>query len=218
MILALALEILILLYSASFYRPDKAAEKSVAAGNFETEGGLYIFKPGKNNNNTGIVFYPGGKVDCRAYIPLLQKLSDKGYTVVMARMPFNLAFFDINAYKAALPRLKNLDEVYLMGHSLGGVAASEAFSSSGGFSGLILLGSYPINSVRAEDILAIYGSNDKNMKPEKIPEESTSYVIEGGNHAWFGNYGAQAGDGRAYISHDQEQDEAVREIGKFIKR
>jgi dienelactone hydrolase len=215
--ISLALELLILIYSASYYRPDRTADKLIASGNFETEGGLFIFKPGKNNNHTGIVFYPGGKVDCKAYIPLLNKLRRRGYTVVMSRMPFNLAFFDINAYKTAFPSLKNVDKVYIMGHSLGGVAASKAFSGSGVFSGLILLGSYPMDSYRSEDILAIYGSNDTNMKPEKNPEKSTSYVIEGGNHAWFGNYGVQAGDGKADISHDKEQNEAVCTIVKFTE-
>jgi hypothetical protein len=61
-------------------------------------------------------------------------------------------------------------------------------------------------------VLTIYGSEDgvlnmKNMEEGRkyLPDHAEEYVIEGGNHAQFGNYGEQKGDGIASISHSEQQ-------------
>ncbi|MBR0081818.1 MAG: hypothetical protein IJP98_03650 [Clostridia bacterium] len=41
---------------------------------------------------------------------------------------------------------------------------------------------------------------------------ATEHVIDGGNHAQFGSYGLQAGDGIARISPQQQIDETVSVI------
>ncbi|MBQ6398058.1 MAG: carboxymethylenebutenolidase, partial [Oscillospiraceae bacterium] len=38
------------------------------------------------------------------------------------------------------------------------------------------------------------------------------YVIEGGNHAQFGSYGTQKGDGAALIPPEQQWDETAADI------
>jgi hypothetical protein len=42
-------------------------------------------------------------------------------------------------------------------------------------------------------------------------------VIEGGNHAQFGNYGKQKGDPDATISREEQQDKAVEAIKEFLE-
>jgi hypothetical protein len=42
------------------------------------------------------------------------------------------------------------------------------------------------------------------------------YEIKGGNHAGFGDYGVQAGDGKAAISADRQQNKAAVKIAEFI--
>ncbi len=42
-------------------------------------------------------------------------------------------------------------------------------------------------------------------------------VVEGGNHASFGNYGEQEGDGTATISREQQQKEAADAIEALAK-
>ena len=42
-------------------------------------------------------------------------------------------------------------------------------------------------------------------------------MIEGGNHAQFGNYGAQKGDGEAVISAQEQQEETIRFVMDVIK-
>ena len=44
------------------------------------------------------------------------------------------------------------------------------------------------------------------------PEHYVEYVMEGGNHAQFGSYGKQLGDGAAEISAEDQVREAVRAI------
>ena len=38
-------------------------------------------------------FYPGAKVDPRAYVPNLTPLAAAGYPVVVLKLPYNIAFF-----------------------------------------------------------------------------------------------------------------------------
>ncbi|MEG0323167.1 MAG: alpha/beta hydrolase, partial [Raoultibacter sp.] len=50
----------------------------------------------------------------------------------------------------------------------------------------------------------------------RLPEGYTEVVIEGGNHAQFGNYGVQAGDGEATISPQEQWDKTASAIADFI--
>lgn len=81
---------------------------------------------------------------------------------------------------------------------------------------LLLLGSYCASDV-AGDIpaLSLSGSEDGLSTPQQIaaaadrlPEQARTVEIDGANHAGFGDYGPQDGDGRAVIS-DEEMAEAV---------
>ena len=76
-------------------------------------------------------------------------------------------------------------------------------------------------------VLAVYGSEDRVLNLEKfeqtvkqghVPADYTEKIIEGGNHAQFGDYGEQKGDGNAYITADKQQALTVDEIVGFVKR
>lgn len=75
------------------------------------ENGWVIFYPADNTRpETGFIFYPGGRVDYRAYAPVLKLIAARGYFVVVVPAPLNLAFFDINAaarVEAAYPEIQN---------------------------------------------------------------------------------------------------------------
>jgi dienelactone hydrolase len=48
-------------------------------------------------------------------------------------------------------------------------------------------------------------SSDEIMESKKrLPEQTRFEVISGGNHAGFGDYGPQSGDGEAAISKQQQ--------------
>ena len=51
-------------------------------------------------------------------------------------------------------------------------------------------------------------NQDKLKESQKyMPPDNLEYIIDGGNHAQFGNYGAQDGDGKADITAEQQQRE-----------
>lgn len=73
-----------------------AALQSDANVTVETEGQLQ-FVPTANESDVGLIFYPGAKVDPRAYAPMAHALAAQGFLVEIPSMTLNLAIFSINA-------------------------------------------------------------------------------------------------------------------------
>ena len=74
-------------------------------------------------------------------------------------------------------------------------------------------------------VLSVYGSNDNVLNIDKytecvnnLPAGFTELVIDGGNHAGFGDYGQQKGDGNATISHEEQWNITVNAIINFVNR
>ena len=51
-----------------------------------------------------------------------------------------------------------------------------------------------------------------------MPQVYGEHVITGGNHAWFGSYGEQKGDGTAAISHEEQWLETVNYILGILEK
>lgn len=207
------------IYTLDYYRADADVAEKYSADKYMLEGSkyTYVFYPSEESNkNIGLIFYPGGKVEALAYAPLLEQISQHGITCVMPKMPFNLAVFDINAADKIYDKFPEITEWYLAGHSLGGAMASSYVEENyAKLHGLILLGAYPINDADIKT-MAIYGSEDVNLDLEKLAGTTNKHKIKGGNHAYFGNYGEQKGDGTASISRQSQQEQAVELITNFI--
>ena len=228
------------LYTKDYYR----TESDVIAGleatfdsvhTFSDENGM-VFLPSDGNYQAVITFYPGGKVEYTAYSGLLYRLAEDGYVCLLPKMTDNLAILEKNAVegmKNAHPEeiasVESLDW-YLAGHSLGGVAASDYLADviekgENTYRGLILCASYVTRDFSGSDIrlLSVYGSNDKVLKMKSYedskafwPKDSFEYVIEGGIHSFFGNYGIQDGDGEPLITNDEQLDCAADVIYSWI--
>lgn len=69
-----------------------AALQSDAQVRVETEPWL-VFRPVGDQPSVGLVLYPGGRVDPRAYAPAAKALARQGYLLVIVPMPLNLAVF-----------------------------------------------------------------------------------------------------------------------------
>lgn len=174
------------------------------------------FQPGNTPpSNDGFVFYPGGGVDFRAYAPVLRMVAERGFLVVLIRVPLNLAFFDVNAADEVISKFPDVDRWAVGGHSLGGVAASSyASSHSESIEGVVLWASYPANdSLRASGVAvaSIHGTLDglatvRDIEASKdlLPEDTDFIPIEGGNHAGFADYGFQEGDNPARITPEEQ--------------
>jgi hypothetical protein len=188
-----------------------------------------ILTPSGDPAETGLVFLPGAKVDPYAYLATLAgTVESTGLTVVITKPTLNLAFFDqrpLSAFTAAAP---DVGTWFVGGHSLGGVRAcmlaDTAAESGTPVSGLVLFGSYCASPV-AEDlaVLSLSGSADGLSTPAKVdaaagllPEDATVVQVEGANHAAFGAYGAQPGDGVATITPAEAQQAITDALTGFV--
>ena len=203
-------------FSSNCYRADAEALAAL-----ESDGVVSVSKDGQGWLFDGpgtedlLVFYPGGNVECEAYAPLMHELAAGGIDCVVVDMPFHLAF--LGAGRAAgVMRSHDYDGYYLGGHSLGGVAAGMfAADHADELSGLVLLASYSTDDLSATDleVLSVHGTNDGVLDLERyedsrgnLPATTEELVIDGANHAQFGSYGEQAGDGEATISEQRQRD------------
>jgi dienelactone hydrolase len=186
-----------------------------------------VFSPvDSSQTKTGFVFYPGGKVDFRAYAPALRKIAAQGYLVAVVPVSLNLAFFDVNAAARVQSAYPEIENWFVGGHSLGGVAASLFAADNAFVKGVVFWASYPADdALKVKDISAvsIYGTNDGLATEEKLndsrallPDDAKFVAIEGGNHAQFGAYGFQEGDNEASISAEEQWEQAANATVNFF--
>lgn len=217
-----------LIYTADYYHAGETAvelaEGLEAAGRLqETDGAIAV---GDAETEVGIVLYPGAKVDAHAYVPLANELSEQGYYCVIAKMPFNLAFFGIDAASDLMADAPEVDTWWIAGHSLGGAMAAQfASAHADELEGIILLAAYAATDLTATDLEAgiVYGSNDGVLNRDaleqnepNLPKGAVTEVIDGGSHAGFGDYGRQAGDGENTIGAEAQWDETVQFVEGLI--
>lgn len=186
------------------------------------------FKPEDSHPVTGLILYPGGRVDPRSYAPLARSIAEEGYLVIIVPMPFNLAVFSPNRASQVIRAFPDIEMWAVGGHSLGGaMAASFTKSHPELVSGLVLWASYPPESTDLSgfnlEVVSIYGSNDYVLSTEGLensrtllPKTTSWVLIEGGNHAQFGWYGTQPGDGEATISRIEQQAQVLTATAELL--
>ena len=213
-------------YLGIFYRSTSDALESLKSDNdvivYDTND--YYFFDNKANDNTAIIFYPGAKVEESAYAPLMHNIAENGIDVYLIKMPFHFSLLGIDNADYVLDNTK-YDNIYLMGHSLGGTAISNyLLKTNYSINGIIYLASYP-NKKISDNVssLSIYGSNDKvltinnyNKNKDFLPQNNHEFIITGGNHGYFGNYGEQSGDGVATITREEQQNITTNIILNYI--
>lgn len=188
------------------------------------------FLPQDTSPQTGLILYPGGRVEPAAYAPAAAAIAASGYLVVIVPMPLNLAVLqpeEAGEVIAAHPEIRNWT---VGGHSLGGaMAARFAAQHPDRVGGLVLWAAYPSRSddLSAADlaVTSIYATRDGVADPARIREsgallpEGTQWVeIEGGNHAQFGWYGDQSGDLPAAITRSDQQRQVIQATLDLLSR
>ncbi len=208
-----------LVYVNDYYKANEQALNVLVeySDQIETYQRLTTIYPlAEKDNEIGIILYPGGKVESVAYLSLLAQLSDQGFTSVLVDMPFNLAVFNINGASKVMEKHTTIDRWYLMGHSLGGaMASSYVNNNTDKIEGLILLAAYPINDANVKTI-QIVGDKDLILDSSRLSDEVSTHIIEGGNHAYFGDYGEQDNDGIATLTPLEQQQKTVDIIVDFV--
>jgi hypothetical protein len=209
-------------YVRDYYHAEKVSDYLAGSADVQvikTEEG-YLFDG--SGEDTALIFYPGAKVEATAYAPLLYELAENGIDCFLVEMPYRLAIFGKDKADEILQNeeYQNYTTWYLAGHSLGGaMAASYTAENPDTIDALILLAAYPTKSLTEQEdliVLSIYGSEDGVLNMESLakgreymPEEYIEICIEGGNHANFGSYGTQDGDGKATITAKEQRMQTI---------
>ncbi|MGV8884720.1 MAG: alpha/beta hydrolase [Microbacteriaceae bacterium] len=185
-----------------------------------------VISPSSGGSDTGLVYIPGAKVDPYAYMYKLSGVVEQaGVTIIITKPALNLAFFDTHPLPDYTSEAPDVTTWYVGGHSLGGVRAC-MLADSPGVDGLILFGSYCANDLSRSGlrVLSIAASNDGLSTPTKIadavplvPASADFEVIDGANHAQFGDYGVQPGDGRSTITTEQTRDQITALLVSFLQ-
>lgn len=219
------------LWASFYYQATERAVKFYSNNEYyvvEDRGSYISYKSKENTKDVAFIFYPGEKVEAKAYSPVAGKIAEKGYDVFISKMPLNLAVFNINAADKIVNAEKYPSYV-IGGHSLGGVMASSyALKHDDVIKGLILLAAYPNGNTsfvgKDFKVVSLYGTEDKVLNLNKVENSKQLFdknavfeSIEGGNQSAFGDYGKQKGDGDLKITQDHQEDITVDYIIGVLK-
>ena len=189
----------------------------------EVDTGYFFDGPGTEN---ALIFYPGAKVDEKAYAQLMHELAADGTDCYLLSMPLHMAFMAPGKAGRVVDK-GEYKNYYIAGHSLGGaMIAGYVADNADKLAGAIFLAAYSIR--RLPDSLSVAVINASNdgvvewdsiKKNEKnLPKDAMQVVIEGGNHSQFGDYGFQKGDNEATISADEQIRQTKETIDSLIKQ
>jgi dienelactone hydrolase len=207
---------------------DREAGKTAGKDMLLTDkSGDHIVLPGGKNRETGIIIYPAAFSDETSYIPVAFKFAGQGYSVFIAKMPFRLSMFDTENALNYTGMYKEIKKWYIIGHSMGGIAASVfAEKHPGIISGIIFWASGPLPDMKDSKIrfLLISGTRDGffpgaalDMMKKRLPAGAKYYTIQGGNHSQFAWYPDMPGDLKASVSREEQQKQAIGQVLEFIK-
>lgn len=218
---------------AAYLAPASLEETASAALDSDAAVRVEELKDGisllpQSQADIGFIFYTGARVPPAAYAAILRPLAQRGVAVFIPQLPFNFAIFDIgraNSVIAANPFIKRW---YIGGHSLGGASAA-IFASRypDAAEGIAFLAAYPsaqadLSSWRGR-ALSIAAERDGLATLEKfeaasgfLPRDTVAIELEGANHAGFGRYGPQKGDGSATMPKDEQERRTAAALYAFI--
>lgn len=214
----------------------------------ETRERLVLVPKDGSPLSTGLMFYQGGLVDPHAYLPALAGIAEAGVAVVIPKVIGNLAAFDQDIGLRHLDAVPGVEQWVLSGHSLGSaMAAYSVHDHPDVYVGLMLMAGVTTEDAPLDTwerpVLCITASRDGVLRdqvdaeerallppgfdlnpqnegyPDEIPSGYTAYrIIEGGNHAQFGSYGAQDGDNEPTISEEEQHRQITEAFLTFLEK
>lgn len=206
-----------------------AALKSTALVAYSEANGWLTYTPVGTEHDTGLIFYPGGRVPPAGYGPAAQAIAGQGFLVVIVPMPLNLAVFGIERASDVIAAHPEIRHWAIGGHSLGGAMAAQYVANHpGAVQGLLFWASYAAGDLSGQTqlkVMSVYGSLETG-KPTfisatakaHVPAASATYVeIPGGNHEQFGYYTGQPNDPPAQIARQEQQFQAAAAAMRLLQ-
>lgn len=222
--LLVVLTLSLLFLTTPYVGPDASVERLDADGNVSLQAvdGGYVIEPAETETEAGLVFYPGARVAPSAYLDVVAPLArEANVTVVVPRMPLNLAIIDYgvartplatDAATEAMATKPEIERWYVGGHSLGGAMACRyANAESNRVDGLVLFGSYCDRDISDSglSVVSVVGRDDTVMDwsryqrgLDRLPSDTTTAELDGLNHSHFGSYSGQLGDAPTGTSYE----------------
>jgi hypothetical protein len=165
--------------------------------------GLVVMRPTGEANGEGVLYFPGARVSAHSYLYPFVDVAAAGHTVVIMDPLFNMALFDQRDLETLTGATPEITQWTLAGHSLGGVRAC-MLADHPDVTRLVLFASYCANDMSSTNIPVTLvlaerdGLLDREALDESralLPPATTTLSVVGANHAAFGTYGVQPGDG-----------------------
>jgi len=187
------------------------------------------FAPASGEPAAGLILYTGARVPPEAYAPLARAIAEEGYLVVIPELPLNLAVLAVNAAADPMAWYEDVESWVVGGHSLGGAMAARFVATSEEVDGLALLAAYPEDGLDLSDgtlvALVALATHDEIADEarvraglDQLPSDAELLEVVGGNHAGFGWYGDQPGDGVATISREEQTQLTAASIVEQLDR
>ncbi|SDG20868.1 Alpha/beta hydrolase family protein [Halorubrum xinjiangense] len=180
-------------------------------------------------STVGLVYYPGGRVSHESYVPTAAEIvsaSDRDVLVVVVDMPLNLAVLAPDRADRVRERYPEAGGWAVGGHSLGGaMACRHAAGNAEAYDALVLHAAYCDRDVSETglDVLSVRGGADGVIDVERerasrsnLPADARVVELDGVNHAGFGAYGPQPGDGPASLSPDASREAVGNATGTWL--
>lgn len=230
-IAAMAVPVVLCIGFVAYYNiPVKAEQKELAAARnmttvrYTDTASAIILAP-LTSAKKGMLLYPGGRIDPAAYAYKMAAIAQSGVVVVIAKPPLHLAPLDWRSPSHYTNMVPSITDWYVAGHSVGGVRACQVAGEGNQCKGLILFAAYCASTISASGmpVLSIGGDQDKLTTPDDINKNkhllptTTQYESVGGlNHAGFGDYGSQDGDGNMTLTDIQARDAITHYVTRFV--
>lgn len=192
------------------------------------QGKDIVFRPQNIEPSLGVILYPGGRCDARAYAPVMRPLAAAGALVCVPNMPLRLAVMDANRATKIMAANPAIERWIIGGHSMGGaMAAAWVYKNPDVMQGLFFMGSYPSSMHAMPDadipVAVLYGTRDFitrksefDASHERLPAHAEYVGIEGGDHYQFGSFGNV--DVTATLSRDEQQAQTIAALQSFVDK
>lgn len=209
---ALVVAAVLFFFSPSRVEPDAFADvRADPAVAFAAHDEWYSLTPAGRTPTRGLVFYPGGHTDPRAYVPTWAPIvKATGTAVFFVRVPLFFAPLDTGAAAGVIAANPAIERWWVGGHSFGGFAALNFLSrpAAARVQGVVLWAAYPVQVVRPDlRVLVVVGGRDgivpaadARANAGLLPPGSQLREIAGMEHSQFGAYRSIFGDGDPTIA------------------